>query len=182
LKCLTWLSASKVGNHTTRPKPPCIRHIQFTASGLIPPTAELRRRGLQDPRHGRSRCSAEVVSPVPHRYLSLCSNPRARRLASALVRHRWIRRARNSREKELTRPASEGNRQSARLEKFEREFLRQHHICSGCKALLTQHLNRSCWACWPKTIRWTDIGFETGCASCSAARSGHSLMVYPSYQ
>src|SRR5215831_20234522 len=42
LKCLTWLSASKVGNHTTRPKPPCIRHIQLTASGLMPPAGELR--------------------------------------------------------------------------------------------------------------------------------------------
>src|ERR1041384_2050530 len=28
-------------NETTRPKPPCIRHLQLTASGLIPPTAEL---------------------------------------------------------------------------------------------------------------------------------------------
>src|SRR5437773_8717926 len=42
LKCLTWLSASKVGNHTTRPKPPCMRHIHCTASALMPPDGPLR--------------------------------------------------------------------------------------------------------------------------------------------
>jgi hypothetical protein len=36
---LTWLSASNVGNQTTRPKPPCMRHIHSTAWGLSPPTA-----------------------------------------------------------------------------------------------------------------------------------------------
>jgi hypothetical protein len=35
----TWLSASNVGNHTTRPYPPCIRHIHSTACGLSPPAA-----------------------------------------------------------------------------------------------------------------------------------------------
>ncbi len=38
----TWLSASNVGNHTTRPWPPCMRHIHSTACGLRPPTARLR--------------------------------------------------------------------------------------------------------------------------------------------
>src|SRR5947209_15667917 len=37
LRRVTWLFASNVGNHTTRPSPPCMRHIHRTASTLMPP-------------------------------------------------------------------------------------------------------------------------------------------------
>ena len=36
MNVLTWLSASKVGSHTTLPNPPSIRHIHWTASALMP--------------------------------------------------------------------------------------------------------------------------------------------------
>ena len=45
----TWLSASKVGNHTTRPWPPCIRHIHSTACALMPADRAVERRCRRRP-------------------------------------------------------------------------------------------------------------------------------------
>ena len=67
LEMLDVVVASNVGNHTTRPKPPCIRHIQFTASGLILPTEELRT--------------------MPPKTLSPATCLRANQARSAVLRH-----------------------------------------------------------------------------------------------
>src|SRR6266513_3234076 len=64
LRILCWLSASKVGSHTTLPRPPDMRWNHSTALGFTPPTARLSAIPPQISMPGTARLTSAARSAV----------------------------------------------------------------------------------------------------------------------